>query len=137
MEQKNLASLLLRTAISATICDGEIDDSELEVIKSWASSDFYLRTIDYEREIDEHISIAKNNPLQFNDASLAMLRNEAIEDSQKFIILQILLSVIKADKIIKDSEIQFVKSAILNLKLSESLVESVFGKWWIYEFNAI
>ena len=131
MNDKEFSAILLRLAVAATVCDGHCDEKEIEIVRTWAKTDFYLQNIDQEVEIESTLHEAINDIFKFLHKSLEALNLIDFSLIQKIIVINLILAVIKADNVIQDSEINFVKTIFRNLKLSEEVVETIFGTWWI------
>ena len=50
-------------------------------------------------------------------------------ESQKIIIIEVSIGVIKADKILEITEIDFINQLISNLKIPSDIIKARFGNW--------
>mgnify|MGYP001235346660 CR=1 FL=1 len=133
MEQKEFIKELLKIAYAATVCDGDIDDAELEAIREIEKKDFYLKEENLSDEIDNFEKIASDDYLEFSHNTVKETYKLDFSPSQKMIVINLAIAIVRADGIMHSKEISFIKSLILNLKLPEELVEASNGKWWIIQ----
>jgi uncharacterized membrane protein YebE (DUF533 family) len=137
MNDKEFSEILLRLAIAATICDGHCDEQELEVIKHWAQNAFYLKNLDYQEEIQSVLDNASSDILGFLSNTLESLNKLEFTISQKMIAINIIIATIKADNVVQESEINFMRKVLRNMMFSDEIAESIFGKWWIINSDQI
>ena len=133
MEQSMFNKELLKIAYAATVCDGDIDDSELEVIRKIEKEDFYLKQEDLKIELDRLSEVAKDDYFEFAHKAVKSLYNLDFSPSQKLIIINLAIAVVRADGKMQVQEISFVKDLILNLKVLNEIVEVNNPNWWIIE----
>ena len=133
MENKEFIKELLKIAYAAIVCDGDIDDLELEVIRTIEKQDFYFQEEDLSKEIDRLSKDAADNYIEFAHNAVKETYRLELSPSQKMIIINFAIAIVRADGKMQAKEISFIKSLILNLQLPNELVESINGNWWIIE----
>lgn len=133
MENKEFIKELLKITYAAIVCDGDIDDLELEVIRTIEKQDFYFQEEDLSKEIDRLSKDAADNYIEFAHNAVKETYRLELSPSQKMIIINFAIAIVRADGKMQAKEISFIKSLILNLQLPNELVESINGNWWIIE----
>jgi uncharacterized tellurite resistance protein B-like protein len=133
MENKEFIKELLKIAYAAIVCDGDIDDLELEVIRTIEKQDFYFQEEDLSKEIDRLSKDASDNYVEFAYNAVKETYKLELAPSQKMIIINFAIAIVRADGKMQAKEISFIKSLIINLQLPNELVESINGNWWIIE----
>ncbi len=136
MENKEFIKELLKIAYAAIVCDGDIDDLELEVIRTIEKQDFYFQEEDLSKEIDRLSKDAADNYVEFAYNAVKETYKLELAPSQKMIIINFAIAIVRADGKMQAKEMSFIKSLILNLQLPNELVEATNGKWWIIENNS-
>ena len=136
MEQKAFIKELLKIAYAAVVCDGDIDQSELEMINTIEKEDFYLREESLNDEIIRLGKEAKDDYLEFANNTVKQTYSLDFAPTQKMIIINLAIAIVRADEKMQAKEIAFIKSLILNLRLPNELVESINPNWWIIENNS-
>jgi len=136
MEQKAFIKELLKIAYAAVVCDGDIDQSELEMINTIEKEDFYLREESLHDEIIRLGKEAKDDYIEFSNNTVKQTYSLDFAPTQKMIIINLAIAIVRADGKMQAKEISFIKSLILNLRLPNELVESTNGNWWIVENNS-
>ena len=133
MENKEFIKELLKITYAAIVCDGDIDDLELEVIRTIEKQDFYFQEEDLSKEIDRLSKDAADNYIEFAHNAVKETYRLELSPSQKMIIINFAIAIVRADGKMQAKEMSFIKSLILNLQLPNELVESINGNWWIIE----
>lgn len=133
MEQKQFIKELLKIAYAATVCDGDIDESELEAIRSIEKEDFYLKEEDLYEEIDRLEKVAEDDYIEFAHNTVKETYKLELAPAQKMIIVNLAIAIVRADGKMQSQEIAFIKHLMLNLRLTEEIVEAANGNWWIIQ----
>lgn len=129
MKKEDFTHNLIQIAFCSIVCDSYIDKTEVEKLKEITEKDFYF----------EGFSLSKNIQSLEDDFSIRglLLVNEILNnqltlgysESQKLIIIEIVIGIIKADSIIEQSEIDFTNRLIINLRIPSEVISSRFGEW--------
>lgn len=131
MENREFSKLLLQTAFAATVCDGDIAQSELEIIRKLAKEDYYLKDYDLEDEFHKIHEIVKNDFLEYSHSLVNEIYTLKLSPSEKMILINLAIAIVRADNEMQEQEIKFIKNLILNLQLLDEIVEASNGKWWL------
>ena len=131
MDKNEFSKTLLNIAFAATVCDGDIDDREMDLIKNLEKEDFYIKGQDLEGEIDKIFEIAKTDFLEYSNQVINEIYTLRLSPTEKMVIINLAIAIVRADNKMQEQEIKFIKSLILNLQLLDEIVEAANGKWWI------
>ncbi len=131
MENTEFSKLLLRIAFASTVVDGEIDNREIDIIRNLQKEDFYLKEFDLNDELDQIQRDASQNPSDYSNNILKQTYNLDLTPSQKLIMINLAIAVVRADNVMQEQEIVFIKNLILNLQIPDSIVDATNGNWWI------
>ena len=119
MKNNDFKSLLFRTAVIAMACDGDIADSEIQMIKDLAKKDIYLIGLDFENLLISSVEDIKLNGKALVNSFLIELNDKQFNDSQKLKLIDICLSIINADSTVEESELVFLHLVIDRLKIDQ------------------
>ena len=129
MEKEKFTQNLVKIAFCSIVCDHHIDESELTELNKITKKDFYFKDFD----LSGDINILEN---EFNKKGLILVENVLNQqlsceysETQKIIILEVVIGIIKADKTIKPEEINFVNQLIINLRVPSDIIKIRFGDW--------
>lgn len=117
METINFDKLLLKTAFSCMACDGDIDPSEVNLIKQLHKENKTFGDIDINSELDELLLSINKDGHQFLRDYFKELKTFDLTEANELKIIEIAIETIKADTIIKYSEIKFFKVIRSRLKI--------------------
>jgi uncharacterized tellurite resistance protein B-like protein len=136
MEKNEFTKELLKIAFAATICDGNIDESELNTIRRIEREDYYFRDYALHQELESMIQAASFDFSNFVNSALRNISSLDLSPAQKIIMINLCIGIIRADGKMQPDEISFIKSLSLNLQLSHEFVEATNGKWWLLDYKA-
>ena len=131
MEKKEFTKELLKIAFAATICDGEVDTSELDAIKTIEKEDFYLKEFDLSDELDQLNSSAQTDYLGYANKALNEASMIEFTPAEKMVTINLAIAIVRADGVVQEREIEFINSLMLNLKIPQAMVEAANPNWWI------
>ena len=129
MNKKDFTIELVKIAFSAMVCDSEIDQSELEKLKKIEKNDFYFKEFNLESEIDKLLDLYSVKGLIVVKQVLNETLLLDLDESQQLIIIEVAIGITRADKKIKQEEIDFVNQLIINMKIPSSIIKDRFGNW--------
>tara|TARA_B100000674_G_C37516941_1_gene767520 strand:+ start:216 stop:626 length:411 start_codon:yes stop_codon:yes gene_type:complete len=133
MERKEFVETLLDIAFASMVCDGDIAPEEEEYLRDIEKSDFYLKEFDMSDKLDKLTSDWELHGLILCERILnSAYKNEFSED-QKIVTMDFAIGIVRADGIMRQSEIQFINSLMRNIKVSTELVEMRYGNWSIID----
>tara|TARA_B100001142_G_scaffold219768_1_gene217979 strand:- start:2764 stop:3201 length:438 start_codon:yes stop_codon:yes gene_type:complete len=129
MEKEKFTHNLIKIAFCSMACDSNIDKSEIAKINQIVEKDFYFN--DY--SLSNDITLLKK---EFDKKGLILIENILNEqlflnysESQRIILIEVSIGIIKADKILEIAEINFIKKLISNLKIPSDIIKARFGNW--------
>lgn len=120
MEQKEFSNLLLKTAFACMACDGDIDESEVKLVKSMEETDKIFGVESIEEELNALIQAINNQGFGFLKSFLNQLETVDLVVSQEIQLVRTAVKTIKADDEEKYSEIKFFKILRSKLKVSDN-----------------
>lgn len=132
MEQFN--NLLLRTAFACMACDGDIAPEEVNLIKSLADKEHLFGNIEIVNGLNALLDEINNLGKGFLKSYLSTVKEAQLNEDDSIKLLNVAAKTIKADNIIKYSEIKFFKVIKANLDISdEAILEKVDGvdEMWV------
>ncbi len=133
MEKEKFTQNLIKIAFCSMACDSNIDDSEIAKINEIIKKDYYFKGYSLTDDINLlKKELDKNGPIFIDN-----ILNEQLfidySESQKIVIIEVAIGIIKADKKLEKPEINFIKQLITNLKIPSIIINSRFGNWDVLE----
>ena len=129
MEKEKFTHNLIKIAFCSMACDSDIDKSEITKINEIAEKDFYFDGYSLSEDID---LLEK----EFHETGLVLIEhilNEQLflnySEAQKIILIEVSIGIIRADKKLEITEIDFVNQLISNLKIPSDIIKARFGNW--------
>ena len=124
METLNFNKLLLKTAFSCMVCDGDIDKRELQLIKQLHKKSKTFGEIDINSELDTLLLAINQDGHQFLRSYFNELTSSELSEANELKLIEVAIATIKADDIIEYSEIKFFKVIRSKLKIdNEPILE--------------
>jgi len=129
MEKEKFTHNLIKIAFCSMACDSDIDKSEIAKINEIVEKDFYFDGYSLSKDID----LLNKELHETGPILIEKILNEQLflnySESQKIIIIEVSLGIIKADKRLEITEIDFINQLISNLKIPSNIIKSRFGDW--------
>ena len=129
MEKEKFTHNLIQIAFCSMACDSYINESEISELNEISKKDFYFDGYSLSKDIN---LLEK----EFNKIGLILVENILNEqifldysESQKIIILEVIIGIVKVDKRIEMEEVNFVNKLIINLRVPSEIIKSRFGNW--------
>lgn len=122
MKTVNFDKLLLKTAFSCMACDGDIDKSEVKLIKKLHSENNTFGEIDLKAELDILLAAINKNGRQFLKSYFIELTNFKLSEDNELKLIEVAIDTIKADKKVEYSEIKFFKVIRSKLKIEDGRI---------------
>lgn len=122
MEQLRFNEILLLTAFSCMASDGDVDQSELHLIKSLEKDEKLFGFENLESELNRLINEFNKNSHGFLHEYLHHISQTNLTEDQEVEILRTAIKVIKADNVEKYSEIKFFKIIRSKLNVSDKVL---------------
>ena len=126
MEQ---SELLLRTAFACMSCDGDIAPEEVDMIKQMSKEKLLFGKMDIDKVLDELVNEINNKGKGFLKQYLIDLVEQTLTEDEELKVADVAVQTIRADNVIKYSEIKFFKVLRSNLKVvsDETLLDKIEG----------
>lgn len=118
MEQLNFNELLLQTAFSCMASDGDIDQSEVQLIKSLEQDEQLFGFENIEKKLNRLVQDINKNGHGFLREYLYHLSEAGLNEKQEIEIVRTAVKTIKADNDERYSEIKFFKILRSKLKVA-------------------
>ncbi len=126
MEQ---SELLLRTAFACMSCDGDIAPEEVDMIKQMSKEKLLFGKMDIDKVLDELVNEINIKGKGFLKQYLIDLAEQTLTEDEELKVADVAVQTIRADNVIKYSEIKFFKVLRSNLKVvsDETLLDKIEG----------
>jgi uncharacterized tellurite resistance protein B-like protein len=104
-------------------CDGDIDkEEEVPLLKSMCENLPFLKGVDFQTEVNLLIDKLNKQGIEFISDYLNVLKNSTLTEEETVILIDSAIQMIKADNIIKYSEIKFFKAIRHSIKISDDKI---------------
>jgi hypothetical protein len=127
MEKLNFKEILLRTAVCAIACDGDIDDREKEALYNIEKNSPYFSSEDLSTSLDKLIENCTGGFQSFKDELFKSLDEVELNIVEELTLLEISFRIIAADEIEQKSEQEFVINLRQHLKVESEIIRERFG----------
>lgn len=133
MNKEEFANIYLKVALAAILADGKIAEEEIAALKIFNENEYYLSGYDLEDKIVQF----ENKFIARGYIVIKTILNELayadISDSQRLILLNLAIQIIRSDHEITLDEINFINQLISNLKIASFIVENTHPNWWLVD----
>ena len=119
MKNNDFKTFLFRTAVVTMACDGDIADSEIQLIKELANNEINFLGLDFENLLTSTVEEIKLNGKSSVNSFLQDLNNFQFSETQKLKIIDVCLAIINADSNIENSERNFLHLIIDKLNIDQ------------------
>lgn len=126
MNEITFDKLLLKTAFCCMASDGNIDNREIEVIKTLCEKTSLLQKFNFQEEINLLISKINEKGLEFISYYFDQLKNSSLTEPDELTLIDFAIQTIKADEQIEYSEIKFFKIIRSYLKIKDERILEIF-----------
>jgi hypothetical protein len=127
MEKSNFKEILLRTAVCAIACDGDIDDREKEALYNIEKNSPYFSSDDLSSTLDKLIENCMISFQSFRGELFKSLDEVELNIVEELTLLEISFRIIAADEIEQESEQEFVINLRQHLKVESEIIRERFG----------
>ena len=128
MEPLSFNNLLFRTAFCCMACDGDIDAKEVTLLKTMCEKLPFLKDIDFKTESNILIEQINERGTDLLVEYLDSLKSTSLSEEEEITLIDYAIKMIKADEIIKYSEIKFFKNIRYRLKVSDEKLWERFSE---------
>ncbi|MCK0125747.1 hypothetical protein MWU76_15255 [Gelidibacter sp. F2691] len=122
METISFNKLLLKTAFSCMACDGDIDKSEVKLIKQLQSENKTFGEIDINSELNILLNEINQDGQEFLRGYFEELETFELTEDNELKLIEVAIETIKADEKVEYSEIKFFKVIRSKLKIENSKI---------------
>ena len=127
MEKLNFKEILLRTAVCAIACDGDIDDREKQALYNIEKKSPYFSSEDLSSSLDKLIENCMVGFQSFKDELFKSLDEVELNIVEELTLLEISFRIIAADDIEQESEQEFIIHLRKHLKVENEIIRERFG----------
>jgi hypothetical protein len=127
MEKLNFKQILLRTAVCAIACDGDIDERETEALYKIEKNSPYFSSEDLSKDLEKLINKCIDDFPIFRNEVFENIEETHLSIVEELTLLEISFRIIAADEIELDSEKQFILDLRSHLKLDDLILTERFG----------
>ena len=127
MELPKFKEILLKVAVCAIACDGDIDDREIRALHEIEKNSPYFSALDLSEILQKSLDTCTKDLNLFKKSVFDILIANTLNIVQELTILEISLRIIAADEIEEDSERAFINDLRVPLELDDFLIEQRFG----------
>ncbi|WKZ66577.1 MAG: TerB family tellurite resistance protein [Flavobacteriales bacterium] len=117
MRTNDFQPLLLRTAVTALACDGNIDQAEVDAVKQMAENEIYFLGYEYQQPFDVFLETIKARGRAAVEEYLSELKQAPLNNRQKLLLVEVLIRVIDADDQWAQNEKAFLHMAIGQMQI--------------------
>ena len=132
MENNDINSILLKTAFACMACDGDIDQKEVELLRSLQREQNLFGEIDIENHLEIFLGLINENSNAFIRGFFHQLNELSLTEEMELKIIEVAISTIKADDKIEYSEIKFFKVIRSKLNIQTSKILEVHADFEDY-----
>jgi len=127
MELPKFKEILLKVAVCAIACDGDIDDREIRALHEIEKNSPYFSALDLSEILQKSLDTCTKDLNLFKKSVFDILIANTLNIVQELTVLEISLRIIAADEIEEDSERAFINDLRVHLELDDFLIEQRFG----------
>lgn len=122
MEKISFSKLLLKSVFCCMASDGNIDDREINIIKSMCEKSPLFANLNFQEEINQLIYEINTNGKTFIQDYFNLLKQSQLSEEEELMLINFAVETIKADEQIEYSEIKFFKNIRHRLNLSDDKI---------------
>ncbi|MCY4161911.1 MAG: hypothetical protein OXE77_08630 [Flavobacteriaceae bacterium] len=127
MGSTEFKKLLFKTAFCVIVCDGEIDDLEIQELSRIDKNTSYFNDIDLSKELRELIISFKKTGKKVINELFEAIRKQKLDITQELLLLEITIRIMNSDKRVDDNEIQFLNTLRSKLDVYNEVISERFG----------
>ncbi len=135
MEKDNFKKILFKVAFCTMVCDGYIDNREIEELKLMDNNTSFFAEIDLSDELKQLIEVFKDKGTKVIEELFVSLRETKLNPIQELIVLEVALRIINADDKHDENEVKFIHLLRSKLALHDETISDRFGKLKILHTN--
>ena len=128
MDKTEFKLMLLRTSFGVMACDGQIHPLEIEELKEISEHTPFLKGIDLESELNTITAEFNERKRMFFSDNFKQLAEAELDESEKLIVIDIVLRMISADHRIDENEARYLRAIKKRLNIPDELIQQRFGE---------
>ena len=128
MDKTKFKQMLLRTSFAVMACDGQIHPKEIEELKQISNGTKFFDGLDIESELNTITAEFNERKRNFFSENFKQMAAAGLNESEKLIVMDVVLRMISADDRIDDNEAKFLRALKKRLDLSDELIQQRFGE---------
>jgi uncharacterized tellurite resistance protein B-like protein len=125
MEELNIERLLLRTAFSCMACDGDVDKTEVALIRKLHEDHQLFGAIDIDKELELLLIELNTDGQKFIRGYFNELASAKLKEEEELKLIEVAIDTIKADDIVEYSEVKFFKVIRSKLKIADEAILTI------------
>ena len=117
MRSTDFQQLLMRSAVIALACDGNVDQAEIEVVQRLVANEIYFLGYDFQYPFEIYLDQIKTQGISAVEEYLTELKDAPINPRQKILLVEVLLRVMDADNQWAQNEKAFLHMVLDRIQL--------------------
>lgn len=126
-EKEEFQTLLFKTAFCFMVCDGHIDERELQEIRKMKETSFFFKDIELEDELNSLLALYEEKGVLIMDELFESVTSKKLSSVQELLLLEVALRIVFADNIVDENELRYIRYLRSKLKLQDSMINERFG----------
>ena len=118
--------LYLKTAFCCMVCDGNIAEEEVQLIRDYTKESLVFQGLDVEKLLNDYIKAINATGMSFLNSYLSEIKSIDMTETEELQLVKIAIQMIEADKEVLYSEIKFFKRIRKCLSLSDEVLNREF-----------
>ena len=118
--------LYLKTAFCCMVCDGNIAEEEVQLIRDYAKESLVFQGLDVEKLLNDYIKAINATGMSFLNSYLSEIKSIDMTETEELQLVKIAIQMIEADKEVLYSEIKFFKRIRKCLSVSDEVLNREF-----------
>ena len=118
--------LYLKTAFCCMVCDGNIAEEEVQLIRDYTKESLVFQGLDVEKLLNDYIKAINATGMSFLNSYLSEIKSIDMTETEELQLVKIAIQMIEADKEVLYSEIKFFKRIRKCLSVSDEVLYREF-----------
>ena len=118
--------LYLKTAFCCMVCDGNIAEEEVQLIRDYTKESLVFQGLDVEKLLNDYIKAINATGMSFLNSYLSEIMSIDMTETEELQLVKIAIQMIEADKEVLYSEIKFFKRIRKCLSVSDEVLNREF-----------
>lgn len=118
--------IYLKTIFCCMVCDGDIEDEEIQEVKDLCAKEEVFGSMDVEKYINEWILELNKDGAAFRQHYFEQLSALNLTKEEQMIVVTLAIKTIDADNVVEYSEVKFFKKIRMRLSLTDDEILKQF-----------